>query len=482
MDAITATLLILTIIPAASYGWGMRGTTIGGEKGAMLPGAIIGGLLALFSDILIVQEHFFIFSALGAVAMYFGGCMTYGETLSFSMSARPATNMRKGLIALLMKGFLWFGVFGAIFATGVNAVSRVFGIIDLIVIIIITPLLAILFYKIFNHPLDVNDNKYPRIYFSKTRKESWGAMLGIFTSLFIYNIIRGNLFSIIFPLSCGIFGGLGWVLGQLIQVYSRQYADETESSFGKLFSSSRGVEGWKAMECTFGAFGGLGAAIGLILTHNSFRDIVFNLEMTTGLKPYNKILSVILLIIWLLLLGGDMAHYFIKKPSDESKFSKAYSIYKGSLEPTEFILYASLPFIMICLGDDKTARITSFFILFWVIVQEVAYEGKMTLKKSLILKIPLSILGAVILLLTFIAKDLFDYKFTFVLYTVIYELLTFIVIIPEFIKEAKKKAEAVDSADLGLTKLFRNVIKGNGTLVVHGYFLICITITLAMIL
>ena len=72
MDAITATLLILTIIPAASYGWGMRGTTIGGEKGAMLPGAIIGGLLALFSDVLIVKEHFYIFSALGAVAMYFG--------------------------------------------------------------------------------------------------------------------------------------------------------------------------------------------------------------------------------------------------------------------------------------------------------------------------------------------------------------------------------------------------------------------------
>jgi hypothetical protein len=136
---------------------------------------------------------------------------------------------------------------------------------------------------------------------------------------------------------------------------------------------------------------------------------------------------------------------------------------------------------MICLGDDKTARITSFFILFWVIVQEVAYEGKMTLKKSLILKIPLSILGAIILLLTFIAKDLFDYRFTFILYTVIYELLTFIVIIPDFIKETKKKAEAVDSADLGLIKLFRNIIKGNKTLVVHGYFIICIAITLAMI-
>ncbi len=30
---------------AASYGWGMRGSLIGGEKGAMLPGALIGLIL-----------------------------------------------------------------------------------------------------------------------------------------------------------------------------------------------------------------------------------------------------------------------------------------------------------------------------------------------------------------------------------------------------------------------------------------------------
>ena len=49
MDIITATLLILAIIPAVSYAWGMRGTTIGGEKGAMLPGAMIGLLIAFFT-------------------------------------------------------------------------------------------------------------------------------------------------------------------------------------------------------------------------------------------------------------------------------------------------------------------------------------------------------------------------------------------------------------------------------------------------
>ena len=476
MNVITATFLILTIIPATSYGWGMRGTTIGGEKGAMLPGALIGGLLALFSDILIVQEHFYIFSALGAVAMYFGGCMTYGETLSLSMSARPAINMKKGLLALLIKGALWFGSFGCIFSTGVNAITGLYGIIDILIIIIATPLSALLFYKLLNHPHSVKDNVYPKIYFSKTRQESWGAMLGIFLSLFVFSVIRGNSFSIIFPISCAIFGGIGWVSGQLMQVYCKHYAEDSEG-FGRLFSVSRGVESWKAMECILGAFGGLGAAIGFILSYNSFRDTVYNLEMSSGPRPINKVLSLILLILWLLLLGGDMAHYFIKKPSEESKYMKAYSMYKKSLEPVEFVLYAALPFILICLGDGTAARTTSFFLLYWVIAQEVAFENEMPRKKSLILKIPLSIIGVIALLLSIIPNNIIDYKLTFMMYTVIYELLTLVVIIPEFMADAKKRANGTDTKKEAIKK----VLKRNPTLIVHSYFVICIISTLLLV-
>ena len=103
MDIITAILLISALVAGVSYAWGMRGTTIGGEKGAMLPGAMIGLLIAFFSKILIAQEHFYIFAALGAVSMYLGGSMTYGETLGLSMNQKPAENMKKGLIALFIK-------------------------------------------------------------------------------------------------------------------------------------------------------------------------------------------------------------------------------------------------------------------------------------------------------------------------------------------------------------------------------------------
>ena len=64
MNITTVLVLFAVIIPATSYAWGMRGTTIGGEKGAMLPGAIIGTILALCSNVFIVQEHFYIFAAM----------------------------------------------------------------------------------------------------------------------------------------------------------------------------------------------------------------------------------------------------------------------------------------------------------------------------------------------------------------------------------------------------------------------------------
>jgi hypothetical protein len=176
-----------------------------------------------------------------------------------------------------------------------------------------------------------------------------------------------------------------------------------------------------------------------------------------------------------------MAHYFVRKPTGESKLSKVYFIYKKSLEPTEFILYAALPFIMICLGSEQTARIVSFFLLFWVIAQEVAFEGKMSLKKSLLLKIPLSILGIIILIVTLTNSTFFNYKLTFVLYTVIYELLTFIVILPDFIADVRNRLASVKPGDKSSKTVIKVIAKGNGTLIVHVYFIICIVTTLLLI-
>ena len=58
----------------------MRGAVIGGEKGAMLPGAFIGLILAWFSGGGI-RECFWIPAAAGLMGMTFGGIEPYGETI-----------------------------------------------------------------------------------------------------------------------------------------------------------------------------------------------------------------------------------------------------------------------------------------------------------------------------------------------------------------------------------------------------------------
>ncbi len=506
MDIVLAFVLILTIIPAASYGWGMRGTTIGGEKGAMLPGALIGGLLAIFSGIFIVQEHFYIFSALGAIAMYFGGCMTYGETLSISISARPAVDLKKGLTSLFVKGFLWFAVFGAIFSTGVNAVSKVYSILELIIIFILTPSMAIIGLNKLNRPHNVQEVKFPKIYFSKTRKEYWGAMVGIVFALTIINIIKLNAYSLLFTLICGIFGGLGWLCGQGVQIYIKHYGKTSDFKIINKFVNDKYFECWKAMECTFGAVGGLGCAIAFILTYPLFKEVVFTLELNGGIVPYNSIVADIFFYLWLLLLIIDMGHYFIKPPlsieelkdlhtkgkiSDKKfsskilnakintdEFSKKFNKF---WETYEFIAYASIPFILICLGSVKTVKIMSFFMLYWVLAQEIGFENKYTKLKSYIIKITFSVVGLIILLTQIMLNIEAPAFSTFLLYTVIYEVLTLSWLLPSIVKKNSKKNTEINLNDNKLKRFLTQIKENKSFVIIHLYFVVCIIITLSNI-
>ncbi len=502
MDIITGTLLIFALIVGCSYGWGMRGTTIGGEKGAMLPGAIIGLFIAFFSKILIAQEHFYIFSALGAVSMYLGGSMTYGETLGLSMNSKPAENMRKGLIALFLKGFLWFGLFGAIFTTGINAVCNTYSIVELLILFLLTPGVAVAGYFIFNKPLNAKEKKFPKIYFSKTRQESWGALLGAFLVLAVFAIIKLNVLTIVFSVSCALFGGIGWVLGQLMQIYSIHYAENSKSKFCRSLSRKNGVDSWKIMECVLGAFGGLGAAIGFILTYDNFKLTLFNLEKNDGLVPYNKTLALVLFIFWVVLILGDMVHYFIKKPITKKELKRqlkrkqitqeqyavkrlkavtavprGYDIYDQFTEKIEPVLYCAIPFILICIGSKQAALVTSFFLLFLVIAQEIGLEKSITKKFDLPLKITLGVIALAVFLIQTIFSFDFGFIGTILLYTFGYELMTMLWLgiktVRLFNKEIRKQREEYTKKDL--LKLFIN--KNKTIITVHGYFTVCIILT-----
>ena len=507
MDIITATSLFFALIFGVSYAWGMRGTTIGGEKGAMLPGAIIGLLIAFFSKILIAQEHFYIFASLGAVSMYLGGSMTYGETLGLSMNKKPADNMKKGLIALFVKGFLWFGLFGALFTTGINAVCGMYRVYELVVLFILTPAIAVAGYFIFNKPLNPKEKKFPKIYFSKTRQESWGALLGAFLVLFMFAAIKLNTLTIIFSLSCAVFGGVGWVIGQLMQIYSIHYAESSKSNFCRKFSNNNDIDSWKIMECVLGAFGGLGSAVGFLLTYENFKLTLFNLEKNDGLVPLNKTLVLILFIVWVLLIVGDMVHYFIKKPITKKELKKqlkrkqitqeqyavkrlkavtavprGYEIYDNFTEKIEPVLYSAVPFILICVGSVQAALITSFFLIFLVIAQEVGLEKSITKRFDLPFKIVLGVISVVI----FTIQVAFNFDFsvigTILLYTLGYELMTMVWLGIKTVRLFNKRIRNSTETIIKKEK-FKLFVKENKTIItVHTYFTFCMILVLLFII
>lgn len=496
MNIISVLILFAVIIPATSYSWGMRGTTIGGEKGAMLPGAMIGLILAIGSDILVVQENFFVFAGLGAVAMYFGGCMTYGETLSFSMSAYPATDLRKGLGALAFKGFLWFSVFGAIFTTGISAVAQKYSIVELIIVLILTPALALIGLRVFNRPHNPHDVIFPKIYFSKTRKEYWGAMVGILISLLLINTIKLNWYSVVFALICGAFGGIGWVIGQLLQIYFIHKAKKSSFPLIRRCAEKGYFEGWKAMECTLGAFGGVGCAAAFIVTYKQFKEAMFVLELSGGSIPYNSTLSKALLVVWIVLLVADMLHYYIKKPLSIAELKNSYidgelsqekyiqKMFKATpvankntainsfLEAYEFIVYAAIPFALISLGCSQSAQIMAFFIVYWVLAQEIGFENNFH-------KIPLTVLGIICLVLQLFIGTHVSIKATIILYTVIYEVFSLVYLINEITEKENNDIQLSKSNKI--IEEIKIVIKSKSFLTTHVYFIICIIATLVII-
>lgn len=426
-------LLIITLSLAASYGWGMRGTTIGGEKGAMLPGALVGLFTAMFCGVPLFYENYFVLSALGAVGMYFGGCMTYGETLAFSMSTRPAENMKKGLLALFLKGFLWFGVFGAIFSLGIT--FYFFGIekCAFAIICVALPAGALSGYFVFNKAH--GKNLKPKIYFSKTRQENWGAMLGIFAAFTAYSVFSKNTFSLLYSLICAAFGGFGWVLGQLFQIFSLHYAKNTR--FLRFLRVGKSVSPWKIMECTFGFFGGLGAAVAILASrHLIAGDIAHkNADVASKSTVHSAFVGV-----WLGLLAIDMIHYiFINKKNN----GKKVNAYLALCEYCEPIIYAAFPMMMIFWGNETAARLSSFFLVFWVVVQEVFFEKLYKTKRSLITKLAFTALGIAFVVLEIAKTQIITPFFTLIMYGAFYEGVTLLWIFEKLIKRNKTEGVPV---------------------------------------
>lgn len=465
--------VIFTAI-AVSYTWGMRGTIIGGEKGAMLPGGFLGLLLAMFSGSQFLSENPWLLAGAGALAMYCGGNMTYGETLGLSMNSMPPPNMKKGLIALFVKGGIWFSLFSGLISLFISALAGKFSITALILFFALLPAFALGFYFLLNKPHDKENGKFPRIYFSVTRKETWGGLFGILVEIIAFSIALKDYAALIMTAGGFISGAVGWVIGQLMQIYTHHKTKNGRSLFPQSYKNGF-IDAWKIMECVLGAFGGLGIAITFILSKDYFAES-FRIIDSSG--PHSFIpenASDILVIVYCLILIADTMKYFIS-PSHNKRYNKKllkmklisketyeatvysekvqnihYTRFMTLSEKAEFALYSTIPLLLCFLGCYNVAALVAFPVVMLVLCQEVAEkcftENHGNILWKLMFFLPVLVLTGMIL----IKDEAITTRMTVIMYTFFYEAVFFILKLLKSDKFTVSKDERT----------------------VHGYFITC---------
>lgn len=457
MDFSTAFLFLALAMIGVSYGWGMRGTIIGGEKGAMLPGAIMGMVIALFSASEVLRENFFVLSAVGAMGMYLGGCMTYGETLGLSMNTNPPENYKKGIFALVIKGFIWYALFGAFMGMALNAFAGLlYTVKDFIMIFCLLPFCAIAGYLLLNRPLDPEKGKFPLIYFSKTRQESWGGLLGILILLCAFAFKNKDSFTLNLILGAGLSGGIGWAIAQMLQSAARLTNKKGKRLFEKM-NQRRIIDAWKLMEYFLGAAGGAGIALTLIFHFDKLKIIAAAIDAKGAINFPLQEYSSTFLIIWLVLIAIDQLQFIIKPrfstlqlqnphyraSLSESEYKRClakaekreasvhYKRYIFLLETSEFALYSLVPMFFVLTSSPLIARLVSFFIIYLVVVQETVFDKYRIIKHGKLISTCLLLTAILILLYELMLDKSFSMLTTMIMYTFFYEMLCLIYTIPQ---------------------------------------------------
>lgn len=467
---------------ALSWGWGMRGTAIGGEKGAMLPGALLGLSFAAFCGTEQTTAHYYIFAAAGAVGMYIGGHMTYGETLGLSMNSSPAPELKKGLAGVFVKGGAWFSAcWGCLFMTLSLVSHLVYDIWDVVAFFVILPVLALSFTFIFNRPYKPSEGKFPRVYFSKTRKETWGTVLAFTCDFLIISAINNDRLTFVMTVAGFAVGGTGWVIAQLAQIRTKYPFRNGKYIFNPIHKFC--MDSWKLMECMLGGFCGLGMAVcsAILMPHIT--------ERLTAAEWYgfgifiSKDTDRILGIVYLCLIALDSVQYLIRLKKTKSELDKMYSlsllskeeyereagravikqnkavdIYNKICRAAELPLYCVIPMLFIFLGSHETAKLVSFGVIFIVLSQEVSEKLLNGIKNQRLWEFFLYMIPLCISVLQFTCGYTPDIFLTICVYTALYEAIFLVKRVWEF--SLQKQTDSL------------RVFFSNG-MVTHTYFCIC---------
>lgn len=377
------------------FGWGIRGSSIGGEKGAMLPGALLGTACVWYTGSELLMDNVFIFAATCALGYFYGGMETYGSTMGLVIQHdKPRYNPSLGYLALAFKGAIWGGLGAGFLGVSFSAVSgAVYKWYDFVIFFALVPLLQQIGYRIFNTPFDPDNDRMPKICFSEKRREEWGRNVVVIAALLVLMVYRKDIFGVLMWSAGTVAGSVGWVVG--IKIFDKQLhpLKNGKRMFGK-FSEYRIIDGWKIMEFTQGCFNGFIIGIAFILgwpiAEKNLRQAEASGELWQVIPD-----NVDTALSWVLcaLIIGTM-FLFIFHEKENSRLSK---IDENTLELFERPCYMVAPLCLIMLGSSTMAEIICCFAMYFVLAQHDGLERFSKLRHIGLIRAVLVLVGAAIL-------------------------------------------------------------------------------------
>ncbi len=435
-----ATFLFISVI-AGSLGWAIRGTTLGKEKGAMLPGAMLGLLFAWFSGIPVLQENFWIFSAVGALGMFVGGTETYAQTMDRVKNAKPSPQPVSGYLGLAMKGALWFGIAAGFLGLAFTAMTgKVYSVTEILIFFALMPVLRAIGIVAFNHPFKPKENVFPRIYLSSGRREEWGGMLMMLLELLVFVLIKQDGYTLRLCL-WGMGGGaVGWVIGIFLMYVTMYPLKSGKYIFGS-WQKKGMIDNWKIMENTLGAVGALGMAIGFALGHSDLQIMFVRIQIDK-LPLWNPTAKHEQLIGWLgfaaLIVLGELACALFGAWADKKKkYGRVPEIWQQAA-----FTYFAVPLVL--LGNRRFAQMISFFVMYWVIstLMGLSSQKVLKLKNGKLIAAGMMLLNIVIIIAEILLPNSFTMTQTLLMYCLVYFCyqLLFYDLTPHRIQEIKQRA------------------------------------------
>ena len=491
---ISAALLFIALSTVAvSYGWGMRGTNIGGETGAMLPGALMGLCIAVFSGSGFLLEHFYLLSAAGALGMYFGGSMSYGETVGLISNENPGGKLAREYVGLFVKGGIWFGLFGAVVGMFLSFLAGYYDLKAVLLLFGIMPLAALCGSRLFDRPYDEEKGIHPKIYFSHTRPEGMGVLFGILVEFAVFMAIYGDSVALWLTLGSTLSGGIGWVIAQWMQIRAK-YPNKKGRRFCGRLSEKGLLDAWKIMECALGAFAGLGISTTFVLTANfspAYRAqyTALSLPQVTNLRPW------ILPAVFVALLGLDMLKHIVKRPRTKEELdwqlkrclisageheiamrsagdtpSKAFLLYEKINQTALMPIYCIIPLGLMFLGSGEVAKLVSFYVIYYVVAEQNIFDRFNLFKSIWIWRAGMLSFGFFLIFAQFYWGWTPGLLPTVLMYGAGYEAITLVGSI------AKRSPERLGKKSARETSLRQAY---GGQITTHGYFILCIILVTA---